>query len=253
MKSETDIHWNTRAANIEDEIDVNIMDIYQRQLEYKEICPHIKKTLEVLEVGCGNGYSTSIFRELAKYIDAFDLSENMIERAKKAYGETNNTFFIDNVLEMQKVKREYDLILCIRVLCNLRNLNEQRWAINNLLPFIKTGGIFLLLEGFTDGFLRLNEIRAKAGLPKLEPAKINFYSSVDDLMPQLEEKLFVEKEIHLGNYDYLTRFVYPCLVGNENVKHNTVFHQKAATLTEAYNPDSFKCFSRLRGFVLRKK
>lgn len=253
MKSSTDIHWNNRARTIEKDLEVNIMDVFQRNLEYDAICSYITPKMEILEVGCGNGYSTSIFRKLAKHVDAFDYSEDMIQRAKRAFKETNNRFFVDNVLAPKYINKKYDLVLCIRVLINLSNLDEQQLAIRNLTPFIKNGGLVIFLEGFKDGFLELNLIRDKVKLPKIEPAKINFYSSVGDLIPLLKDNFSIEQEIHLGSYDYLTRFVYPYLVGQENVKHNTNFHEKAYSLARVYNPDSFKHLSRVRGFVLKKK
>jgi predicted TPR repeat methyltransferase len=96
MKSSTDQHWNDRAASMENDIEVNIMDIFQRELEYDYVCRYLTSAMTVLEVGCGNGFSTNRFRGLVKHIDAFDYSENMIERARAKFGETNNRFIQDN-------------------------------------------------------------------------------------------------------------------------------------------------------------
>jgi SAM-dependent methyltransferase len=253
MKTATDRHWNERAASVKDDIEVNLMDIFQRNLEYDYICQHLKKDMTVLEVGCGKGYSTDRFRALVEHLDAFDYAENMIDRAKARIGETNNRFFHDNVLSPQHLKGNYDAVICVRVLINLCDLNEQRLAIKNLLPLVKPKGLFILAEGFSEGFAALNDLRVMAGLPPLVPAKINFYSSVNDLMPDLLQHLTVEGEFHLGAYDYLTRVVYPMLVGAENVQHNTVFGERCQALARAHNPDSFQTFSRMRGFVLRKR
>ena len=53
MKSSTDLHWNERAARIENDIEVNIMDIFQRELEYDYVCRYLTKEMKVLEVGQG--------------------------------------------------------------------------------------------------------------------------------------------------------------------------------------------------------
>ena len=63
MKTQTDIHWNDRAESVERDIEVNIMDIFQRELEYDAICTYLTPEMRVLEVGCGNGFSTRRFRE----------------------------------------------------------------------------------------------------------------------------------------------------------------------------------------------
>jgi SAM-dependent methyltransferase len=253
MKSTTDIHWNTRAQTVKNDLEVNIMDIFQRNLEYDAICPFITPKMDILEIGCGNGYSTSVFRKLAKHVDSFDYSEEMIQRARKTFKETNNRFFVDNVLTPKHIDKKYDMVICVRVLINLRNLEEQRLALKNITNFIKDNGLCILVEGYKDGFEELNIIRNKVKLPKIKPAKINFYSSLKDLMPLIKRNFGITHEIHLGSYDYLTRFVYPCLVGQENVTHNTNYHEKAYSLARAYNPGSFKNLSRIRGFVLKKR
>jgi SAM-dependent methyltransferase len=252
-KRKTDVHWNERAAAVENDIEVNIKDIFQRDLEFDHILRRLTREMTVLEVGCGNGFSTNLFRERVKHIDAFDCSENMIKRARAAYGETNNRFIIDNILNPQRLDGQYDAVICIRVLINLQSVVEQHLAIQNLAQFVKFKGILILAEGFREGFEALTDLRLKIGLPAIEPAKINFYSSLKDLLPLIEQYFAIENTFHLGAYDYLTRVLYPLLVGNENVKHNTIFSERSALLAKEYNPDCFENLSRMRGYILRKQ
>ena len=253
MKSSTDLHWNERAARIENDTEINIMDIFQRELEYDYVCRYLTKEMTVLEVGCGNGFSTNRFRDLVKHVDAFDYAENMIERARQSFGETNNRFIHDNVLDPKHLASGYDTIICVRVLINLRDLSEQRKALTNLSRMGRRGGRLILVEGFTEGFDSLTRLRQQIGLPPVEPAKINFYSAVDDLLPHVQPDFEIEETFHLGAYDYLTRVLYPLIVGPENAKHNSVFSEKCQQLARAFNPDCFAELSRVRGFVLRKK
>src|SRR4051812_28996812 len=124
-KSTTDLHWQRRAETVKTDREVNIQDVYQRDLEYEFICPWLKTNMEVAEVGCGNGYSTNLFRKLVRHIDSFDQSDSMIARAKETFGEQNNRFFVDDVLAPKELQEEYDAVICVRVLINLRNFNEQ--------------------------------------------------------------------------------------------------------------------------------
>ena len=253
MKSATDRHWNQRAASVADDVEVNIMDIFQRNLEYEYVCRYLEKGMRVLEVGCGNGFSTKRFRELVEYVDAFDYAENMIARARAAFGETNNRFIHDDVLAPRSLQGPYDVVICVRVLINLRNLDEQRKAVANLLPLLRPGGRLILVEGFTEGFSQLTVLREKVGLPAIEPAAINFYSSTSDLLPHLEKQCDLVDTFHLGAYDYLTRVVYPMVAGHENVRHNSVFSERAWELAQAFNPDDFEPLSRIRGFVFQMR
>jgi ubiquinone/menaquinone biosynthesis C-methylase UbiE len=209
--------------------------------------------MKLLEVGCGNGFSTNRFRALVKHVDAFDYSEEMISRAKETFGQTNNRFIHDNVLAPQRLSGPYDAVVCVRVLINLRNVEEQCLAIRNLVPLLSTGGQFILVEGFSDGFASLSKLREKVGLDPLEPARINFYSSVSALLPELEQEMDLVKEFHLGAYDYLTRVVYPLMIRPAEARHNTEFSERAAALARAENPECFKQFSRVRGFVFSRR
>jgi hypothetical protein len=119
--------------------------------------------------------------------------------------------------------------------------------------YVAPGGLLILAEGFREGFDRLSEIRSSLGIPPLQPASINVYSSLSQILPELDSTFQLEDEFHLGMYDYLTRIVYPFVVGPDNVRHNTVFSERARDLARAFNPDAVKDLSRLRGFVYRKQ
>jgi SAM-dependent methyltransferase len=253
LKSQTDLFWSQRAASVQNDVEVNIMDVFQRDLEYDHVCSYLKKEMRVLEVGCGNGFSTNRFRDLVNHIDAFDYSEEMIWRAREAFGETNNRFIHDNVLSPRHLAGPYDAILCVRVLINLRNLEEQQRALRNLVPLLAHAGRLILVEGFTDGFASLNALRAKVSLPPLEPAAINFYSTLTTLLPELERELSLVDEFHLGAYDYLTRVVYPLMIRPQAPAHNTEFSERSSALARAHNPDCLREFSRVRGFVFAKR
>ena len=229
------------------------MDIFQRDLEYDYICRYLSPDMTVLEVGCGNGFSTNRFRALVRHVDAFDYAENMVERARTHFGETNNRFIHDNVLHPQHLHGPYDAVICVRVLINLQDLEQQRLALRNLVPLLTPGGLLIVAEGFTEGFAALTHLRSQVGLPPMEPAKINFYSSLEDLVPEMERHCEIEETFHLGAYDYLTRVLYPLIVGMEQVTHNSVFSERCVALARAYNPESFAPFSRMRGLVYRKR
>lgn len=252
-KSATDLHWNERAASVAADVEVNLMDIFQREIEYDYVCRYLEPGTRILEVGCGNGFSTERFRAIVDHVDAFDYAENMIERAREAFGETNNRFIHDNVLDPRHLGSDYDAVVCVRVLINLADLEQQQVAIRNMAALTKRGGRLILAEGFTEGFDGLNDLRGQVGLPPVTPASINFYSSLDDVRPVLDESFELEETFHLGAYDYLTRVMYPLVVGAENAKHNTNFSERCSELARAFNPDCFESLSRMRGLVLRRR
>lgn len=252
-KSNVDIHWDERAVTEKDHVKVNIADTTQRQLEINFLMPHLSKQDAVLEVGCGNGFLTNCIREHVTHVDAFDYASNMISGAKKIYGEKNNSFFEDSIVNPQFINKQYDVVICVRVLINLQNLQEQKQALLNLISFVKTGGKLILIEGFSDGFEAIDMLRKKVGLSSLKPASINFYSKLSEFMPMLEKEFILKNDFHSGCFDFLTRVVYPMLAGEENATGHSDFHEKIYPIANVYNLDAMKDLARLRGFVLEKK
>jgi SAM-dependent methyltransferase len=253
MKTATDRHWNDRAESVADDIEVNIMDIFQRDLEYDYVGPYLSREMRVLEVGCGNGFSTERFRELVAHVDAMDYAENMIDRARERVGERNNRFILDNILDPKVLEGPYDAVVCVRVLINLAGFDEQKRAIEVMASLLDPGGRLVLAEGFVEGFSALSALRQELGIEPITPAKINYYSKLSDLMPVLEKQFELTDTFHLGAYDYLTRVMYPLVAGPENVRHNTVMSERCVQLARAFNPDCFEELSRMRGLVLTKR
>lgn len=208
----------------------------------------------MLEVGCGNGYVTQQLRDRVAHVDAFDFSETMIDRAVATFGEKNNRFFHGSVLSPTTCRQEaYDLVLCVRVLINLRNLEEQRLALRNMSSWLKPDGRMVLVEGFADGFSALSDLRRQVGLPNLQPAAINHYEPVALVLSEMADSFTLTKTFHTGMFDFLTRVVYPQLVGPDNAQGPGDFHKAMDPIVRAFNPDAFEHLARLRGFVFQKK
>jgi ubiquinone/menaquinone biosynthesis C-methylase UbiE len=252
-KTSTDLHWDHRARSEADIAKVNIADTVQRDLELQFIFKHLNSVNRVLEVGCGNGYVTSQLRDRAAHVDAFDFSENMISRAKELYGERNNRFFHDSVLDPRVENASYDTIICVRVLINLQNLEEQVTALHNMARLLKKGGKLILMEGFKDGFDELSSLRTKAGLEPLKPAAINYYSSLSEFLPSVMEQFAIADTFHTGMFDFLTRVIYPILVGTQNSGEPGEFHSKIEPVVRSDAGIEFTRFARLHGFALIKR
>lgn len=247
-------HWSERAIKIQDEKTVNIPDSFQQDLEYANIYKYLDKNMVVLEIGCGNGYCTNIMRDRVKHIDAIDCSLEMVERARKNFGEQNNNFIQDDIRNPKTIAgKKYDAIVCVRVLINLSDLNQQLKALANMRNLLKPGGVLILLEGFLDGFENLSQLRKKIGMNPINPSKINFYSQLSDILPWLDENFHIEDKFHIGSYDFLTRCLYPHVVGEKNIKRNSPFVEKCSEIAKVFNPTAYEQFSRVRGFVCRLK
>jgi SAM-dependent methyltransferase len=252
-KSTTDQFWNRRATEVTDQAKVNIDDTVQRDFELRFIVEQLSPSMRMLEVGCGNGYITDQIRKQVAFVDAFDYAENMVRRARARYGETNNWFFHDSVLDPKQTRGPYDAILCVRVLINLRDLTEQVRAVSNLCDLLRPGGRLILIEGYRDGFDELNGLRTAIGLPPAQPAAINYYSSLSELMPHILTSFSVAATFNTGLFDFLTRIVYPALAGPENAVGPGDFHKKIEPIIHSVRGNELARYARLFGFSLTKR
>lgn len=252
-KSATDQFWNQRALQESDPVKVNIADDVQRQLETEFIVRHLRAGSRLLEVGAGNGHLTATLRQHVGFVDAFDYAENMVQQAIALQGQTNNRFFHDSVLDPKSATPGYEAIVCVRVLINLANEDQQVTAFRNMTGLLKPGGELILIEGFSDGFDELNRLRAAAGMEPLKPAAINFYSPLANWLPRFDQAFNTTATFNTGCFDFLTRVVYPALVGTSNANGPGEFHQHILPVARAFNNDGLLPFARLRGFVLKRK
>jgi ubiquinone/menaquinone biosynthesis C-methylase UbiE len=253
IETETRKFWDNQPLVHENPELVNIADIFQRDIEYEFVTKHLKPDHVTLEVGCGNGFSSQLFRKYVKHLDAFDQSNNMIESAKKLHGETNNRFFIDDVTNLNLADNTYDTVINVRVLINLANLDEQKQSLNELFRVLKPKGQLIFIEGFKDGFEHLSAARRELNMPEVEPAKINFYSHLNDLKSIIDEKGQIVDEFDSGTYDYYTRIIYPYLVGLENIDKQEDVKKKLTVLALRKRLKELSPHSRLKGFVVIKK
>jgi SAM-dependent methyltransferase len=252
-KTGTDRYWDQRALDESDDAKVNIADTVQRDHELDFVVKHIGPGSKIVEVGCGNGYATRRLREHAGFVDAFDYAQNMVERAKDKVGEKNNRFFHDSILAPKIALGPYDAAVCVRVLINLSDLAAQKLAVRNLAAMLKPGGTLILIEGFRDGFEALSALRQGAGMPPLQPAPINFYCSLSELMPEISDRFVIQDTFHTGLFDFLTRIVYPKLVGPENAAGPGDFHSKIEPIIKQHAGPDLVRYARLHGFALSRR
>tara|TARA_Y100000589_G_scaffold319621_1_gene348405 strand:- start:11984 stop:12754 length:771 start_codon:yes stop_codon:yes gene_type:complete len=251
-KSATDLFWDQRPISVNDPRQVNIDDLAQRKIENDFIFKYLNEDLTILEIGCGNGFLTSELRNRCSQVDSCDYSEKMILQAKEVYGEKNNYFFVKNILEPFVDNKKYDLIICVRVLINLCSIEEQKLAIENIQKKLNTNGKLLLLEGFLEGFNNLNILRNQIGISELKPASINYYSKFDEFEKIIKQYFKINNISHTGVYDYLTRIVYPCLVGPEVATGYSEFHEKILKIASLSSSDQFSQYARLKFLELIK-
>ncbi len=207
--------WDGRAKDTDLQgTYVTMTDRNQRMLEIDEALRYISPGQVILDVGCGNGYSTAIFAKEAVQILGIDYSDAMIARAKREHGHIPNiTFEVRDILSpLPYVEKTFGVAVAQRCLINLASWENQQKAIEHIARVIKPGGYFIMQEGTRQGREGLNQLREKMGLPRMPDVEFN--SDLDEvtLWPFVRRHFEIVEIRRYGLYDLIARVVHPLLV-----------------------------------------
>ncbi|MFB5615403.1 MAG: class I SAM-dependent methyltransferase, partial [Candidatus Nitrosomaritimum yanchengensis] len=98
----------------------------------------------IADIGCGYGRLLPSYNDDDKKITLIDPSNDLLEKAKDLYFDLDNVSYkCSSVQKLKKIKpRSFDLVLMIRVLHHVEDLDE---AFSNLNRILKPNG-YLILE-----------------------------------------------------------------------------------------------------------
>src|SRR6266446_5141237 len=205
-------------------------DTHYRSLEIESILRAISamKHETILDVGCGNGYTTlKIARKFPEtMITGMDFSEKMVAQAKRRII-PNVEYFEGDVLSLSRNKhiigQKYDVVLSSRCLINLSNWEEQKVSILEMRKMLAPDGRLILVENVQEGLDNLNDLRGKLGLSKINPPWHNKYLPLDETRKFLDgikgQILTTEYVENIGNFYYLaSRVLYAKLCKDQGIE-----------------------------------
>ena len=145
--------------------------------------PKGKKSLRILEVGCGNGYvSARLSCEFPNLvIDAFDINTELILAANHRKL-PNCTFKVGDITDSvidKELSNDYDLIFTVRCLINIEDPSDQLKSIEKMSSKLAVNGVLALLEGFINGQDKYNVMRNLLNFNTIPPAWHNWYLDKD--------------------------------------------------------------------------
>lgn len=249
--------WDTRASaeNVSEQ-QVTHRDVWQRWLEIEMIKKFVRPTDRMLDVGCGNGYTTRRLAPLVREIVGVDYSSEMVKRAGESEGpegvSENITFQVQDVLALNPERfGMFDVALSERCLINLASREEQERAIANIASVIKPGGRFIFVEGSQQGRAGLNKMRRSVGLEEMAPVWHNLDFDEPSTLEYLDKFFSVEEKLHFGVYDFVARVAHPLIVAPKIPEYDSRINEVAAEL--ALHSQEFGEISRVLFLVLRRK
>jgi ubiquinone/menaquinone biosynthesis C-methylase UbiE len=243
MNDKVKEYWDGQAKEFGISDMATAPDHYYRQKEIAEIIALLRDGDSILDVGCGNGFSTFKFAEAcpsSSIIIGLDYSEPMIEAAKLARGgECRPTFGIANVLDLTiNNLPPIDTVICTRCLINLDTWYQQKDAILQIKAVLKPGGRLILVENTLEGLVNLNNMRRHLDLPIIEQRWHNHYLPQQWLEQFLAEHFTIELAENIGSTYYLvSRVVYAklCQLKGEEPQYLHPINEIAAQLPNSGN------------------
>jgi ubiquinone/menaquinone biosynthesis C-methylase UbiE len=189
-------HGQSPAASWSDQMAI--------EMEIREIMKRLEEGDRVLDIGCGNGYSTVQFASQKRIqIRGVDYLPEMIEQARIQLASMANKllgrvdFDVGDVTGLKEPSETYDKVIVIRVIINLGEWFRQLKGLREATRVLKRGGIFLLSEATLQGWHQLNRFRREWGLPDIPMPPFNQYLDQEQVIEAVASDLQL---VELSNF-----------------------------------------------------
>ncbi len=251
--------WNQAAREKKDSPLATTHDRILRDLEIAAILkrsPDGKKTLKVLDVGCGNGFSTIEYAK-ARAHDFYgvDFSPEMIKYAEAAKKKSAKklkgkiSFAQGDALKIDAKDATYDIVTTDRCIVNLVTVEDQKACIKEIHRVLKKGGHAIICEGTQQGFANINELRKLANLPIMKNHWHNIYLDETKLEPTMKKYFDVIEIDPFASTYYIASRVFNALAATDPTKPDyfSPINKIAAQMPSLGN------YSPLKVWYLKKK
>ena len=249
------IYGTSRDFNLRElEIDFIIKSIQQHTAG-------LGRTPRVVDLGCGNGYTTLRIAESQPVnMLGVDFAEALVAEAlelSKSFNGSGNPmprFQTGDITKIDFERGAFDVAVTERVLLNLVDQVAQQAMLKKIHQLLAPHGIYVMVEGNSDGLQRLNSVRQDLGLQPipdrgfdnvgaLKFREADFDSMIDGLFATVDKRSF-------GTYFLISRVVHPLLVAPNTPAFDHKINAIARNI-ESRCPDVFNG-GHLLARVLRK-
>lgn len=213
-------YWTQQAIKYGQSSSSSWSDQMVIEKEINEIIKYLNNNDRVLDVGCANGYSTTLLaRQKQISIRGIDYIPEMIKEAclrlesmkNELLGEVE--FDVGDITNLKEPSETYDKVMVIRVLINLNNWQRQLEGLNECIRVLKIGGTLLLSEATLQGWEKLNKFRREWGLNDIPMPPFNQYLDEGKVIKAVDQQLQLVDVINFASTYYVgTRLLKPLLI-----------------------------------------
>ena len=216
-------------------------DRHLREIEIEYIGRRLADGLRVLDIGCGNGYSTLC--HAAKHNAHFvggDFVPEMVQAAERLRDsftlKGRVDFQVADVTHIEHPDASFDAVISQRCLLNLPSRPAQWQAMSEIARVLKPGGRYLMLEGTLQGLRRLNQVRTQFALDEIPEAdqKYNSFSNKFDepeMLAKANEYFTAFEGVQrFGMYYLISRVIHPLLAAPAAPRYDAPINEIARQL-----------------------
>ena len=252
--------WDETAKKFGADPRGTIRDAYFQKLEINAIRKLLQGKKNVLDAGCGNGFATLHYSQDVGRIRGVDYCEGFIEAAHTLMKDFPDggvvrkehiAFQTANILKLPFSDKEFDAVVCERVLINLPSWELQKVALQEFQRVLMPSGLLICVEVTEEGHAAVNSYRKRFGLRALERYWHNLYLEESSFLTYITKGFHVQSIQRLGMYQFLSKVLHPLLVAPEEPKFESKLNEAAMKIAEQI-PEFGRCGHQVM-FVLEKK
>jgi ubiquinone/menaquinone biosynthesis C-methylase UbiE len=218
LRDEIRAYWqdpNTRS----------LIDDNMRTLEEAVVLRYLEPNFEIIDIGCGDGYSTFEYASRVKSCVGIEPSDYLRKRAEEKFAQlslANTRFETGDIMDLSRAGERFDLAVTQRVLINLTSWDLQKQAIENVRKVLRPGGIYVMVENTYEGHDAMNDLRQVVGLPPLSKHWHNLYFHHEQLLEFLAARFHLIAHHTFSLYYLLTRVFMNQIASFEGFGRNAV-------------------------------
>lgn len=263
--------WEKWAREFETDLRATTKTPTIKKLEINALYKAIQKThffgmknIEVLEVGCGNGYNCFALSELLPDFNftGVDYVPNMVENAKNLQSSkpeySRITFQVGDILSLENnkdIKDKFHIVFTDRCIINLNTIDLQLKAFDQLSKKVKQDGYLIILENIIQNYKRQNDCREVVGLPRRIPARYNLFIDEDIFLAHAKKSKKIVSIDDFGSLHDIILYVLIPMINDGEIDYNHPLVKAATEVSVSISgkyDNPFGNFGQNRLFLFHK-